>query len=495
MTTLADDDDDVLERRHLCSDCIGEEYLSAEIQQHGGPATCSYCQETGKTIPLSELAGLLEAVFEQHYRRTSPDMSGFDYAMQKEGIRDWERSGDPVVEVIAWIVEIDEGPAIDLQAVLEERHGDIEMDQMGEETEFAADSHYARSGPNDVEYQMGWRAFEEGLKSRGRFFNRAAEARLEDLFGGVHDLKTEDGRPVVRIIGPGSDIPALHRARVFQSQTKLEEALAAPELLVGSPVSAAASAGRMNAKGVPVFYGATDAELTLAETRPPVGSRAILGRFDLLQPLRVLDVEALETVLEDGSLFDPGYIRRLERAKFLERLAARIRMPVMPDDEGVDYLATQAMAEYLADRVEPRIDGILYGSAQGFVGAYNVALLNHAARVRPFEPPDGASFRVWTSSSDEDGPYANYTVWEEIDAKAAEAIKAEKDRRLDPFQAALEMNRRDPRETPDVDDWRSPMLALDRESLEVRHIKAVTIDAPGHKVGYRLSLSLKDSPF
>jgi hypothetical protein len=486
------DDDLALEERRICSDCIGDAFLSAEIKLHGDPGRCFYCAQEGRTIGLPALADRVEIVFEQHYRRTSDQMSSFDHAMQKDGLRDWERSGDPVVEVIGWTVEIDEPPAIDLQALLEERHGDFDMDAMGEETEFAENSHYKSKGVNDIDFQLEWTAFEEGLKSRGRFFNKAAEERLLDLFGQVHTLKTEDGRSVVRTIGPGTDIPSLHRARVFQSEAKLQEALVAPERLVGSPASQHASAGRMNAKGVSVFYGATDPELTLAETRPPVGSRAILGRFDLLAPLRVLDVEALEKVLEEGSFFDPGFIRRLERAKFLESLAARIRMPVMPDDEGVDYLATQAMAEYLADRVDPRVDGILYGSAQGHDGAHNVALFNHAARVAPSPPPLGATYNVWTDRSDEDGLHPEYTVWEELKPEAVAKAKAAQERGRDPISRALDP---DPIAPIDDNDAREPILRLDRGSLEVRHVRRVSVDAPAYKVDFRESRTLDNLPF
>lgn len=65
-------------------------------------------------------------------------------------------------------------------------------------------------------------------------------------------------------------------------------------------------------------------------------------------------------MLVNGSLFDPEFATQLERASFLGRLARRIRMPVMPDDEATDYLVTQVMADFLADRLDPPLDGIAY---------------------------------------------------------------------------------------------------------------------------------------
>lgn len=105
------------------------------------------------------------------------------------------------------------------------------------------------------------------------------------------------------------------------------------------------------------------------KSAPPVGSRVMVGKFELLRPLRLLDVAALESVFVKGSIFDSGYIRRLEQAKFLERLSHRITMPVMPTDEASDYLITQAIADYLA--AEVNLDGIVYPSAQAGGAAHS----------------------------------------------------------------------------------------------------------------------------
>jgi RES domain len=48
----------------------------------------------------------------------------------------------------------------------------------------------------------------------------------------------------------------------------------------------------MNAQGIAVFYGATDPLVALADVRPPVGSTVAVGRFELIRPVRLLDVEA-----------------------------------------------------------------------------------------------------------------------------------------------------------------------------------------------------------
>lgn len=72
----------------------------------------------------------------------------------------------------------------------------------------------------------------------------------------------------------GPERPSIHsRARVFQSEDKLEMAMCRPDLQLGSPPALVAAAGRMNARGISVFYGANDPKAAIAEVRPPVEAR------------------------------------------------------------------------------------------------------------------------------------------------------------------------------------------------------------------------------
>ena len=59
----------------------------------------------------------------------------------------------------------------------------------------------------------------------------------------------------------------------------------------------------------------------------------------------------------EGSHFDPEYAARARRASFFRRFVREVTLPVMPQDEEAKYLPTQVVAEYLANKVEPRLDG------------------------------------------------------------------------------------------------------------------------------------------
>lgn len=125
-----------------------------------------------------------------------------------------------------------------------------------------------------------------------------------------------------------------------------------------------ARAGRMNAAGTSVFYGAREAQTCISEVRAPVGSHIVIGRFEIIRPVRLLDSDVLTRVVVDGSPFDPEYGTRLSRAAFLRHLVGEISRPVMPRDEEFEYLPTQAVAQYLAECASPRLDGVIFRSSQ-----------------------------------------------------------------------------------------------------------------------------------
>ncbi len=346
----------------------------------------------------------------------------------------------PLLEIIRNSAGVEESIAEDLLRALAECHSNDLDDPL------------ARTFDKDALYKSGnpfgdghWVRFENSIKTTARFFNPEASAILANMF---HDIDSQGPTfgPVVVDAGPGTKFDAFYRARVFQAETQLREAMARPDREVGPPPTRIASSGRMNPAGIAVFYGATDARVALSEVQPPVGSKVLIARFQVLRPLRILDIEALERVAEGaGSIFDPDYIRRLERADFLRSLSNRMSRPVMPNDRELDYLPTQAIADFLANANHPRLDGILYPSVQagfpsklpvlgGRVKPRNVVLFPHAADVQPPNVPDGVTVNVhddslWQSfgshGSCPEYPNLGYTVWVETPEPPAEGIETD----------------------------------------------------------------------
>jgi hypothetical protein len=322
------DEIDKLKIKNLCHHCVEEDYLRAEIQCKGHDNHCSYCGKLAKSYTIAQMAERIETVFEKHYRRTSDQPDDYEYMMlkDKEEKYDWERHGEPVIQAIADAANMPEAAAADIQAILADEYSDFEADKMVDETEFSSESYYEEKSVNDQAWQQEWQDFERSLKTEARFFSSTAAAHLASVFKDIENMSTADGKPLVISAGPETSPNAIYRARVFQSDDLLVPALCRPDQQLGSPPANLAGAGRMNARGISVFYGANEPQVAIAEVRPPVGSQVAVARFEIIRKLRLLDLTALSTVAESGSIFDPDLANRMERAKFLQSLSQR-RLP------------------------------------------------------------------------------------------------------------------------------------------------------------------------
>lgn len=235
-------------------------------------------------------------------------------------------------------------------------------------------SNYVPTRIRTGRYFEEWSYTLNELKHGRRFFSPSARALFEKLFQGIDELRARKGtrlHPVVRVLPKGTKI---FRARLCSSRSLLKEIYADPIKHVGPPPAENARAGRMNAEGVVVLYGARDSETCLAEMRPALGSEVAIITMQTTHALRVLDFTRLDDARSGKALsyFQTDFTDQLERREFLRRLHSLISQPIVPGRES-DYLITQTMAEYLAHVHEKPFDGILFSSVQR-AGGINIVL-------------------------------------------------------------------------------------------------------------------------
>ncbi|MEZ4330893.1 MAG: RES domain-containing protein [Myxococcota bacterium] len=393
--------DEECEVDFVCWQCVGEDYLQETILASAREGECSFCGVTAPCMAISELADRIERVFRDYYDRTPRDAPDDIIWDLFEG---WDRPGEHVLDVIQEVAEVSDLVAARVLGILTDRHDDIDAARIGEECEFGEDSYYQRRRASDGGWSAKWRDFEESLKKENRFFNDQALDMLRSVFGALDELLTGDGASPIVTAGPHGAVSRIFRARFFESESDLRKALMRPDLLLGPPPSEIARAGRMNASGISTFYGATSPEVALAETRPPVGTWCAVAQFDIIRPLQLLDLAALASVQVHGSVFDPAHIDQVERAEFLRSLSARLSRVVAPSDETLNYLPTQVIADYLSDKCDPTLDGIIFSSVQYSGPGANVALFYKASRVEKLEYPEGAEFRAYRASGNPDDP-------------------------------------------------------------------------------------------
>src|SRR5580658_1935500 len=86
--------------RRICSMCVLEEFLSAQIEKDGASATCFYCGIGGNTFSLDGIANSVETILTDFYSRTEPP------------------KGEPVYAVIAGLLRVSNDVAEDIRSVL-----------------------------------------------------------------------------------------------------------------------------------------------------------------------------------------------------------------------------------------------------------------------------------------------------------------------------------------------------------------------------------------
>jgi hypothetical protein len=457
------------EEKVICHACVKESYLSSFIKQNGASASCSFCGKMTKTISLERFADIIQAAFDELYVRTPEDPEGYEYAMMSDpDLRyEWERSGDPIIDVLQDAAEISLGIAADVQEILGERFSSRSADEVGEETDYSEDSYYDFLGANSRNLEEEWQVFESSLKTESRYFNQFGQTHLQDIFAGIDKVLTGAGSPILQV-GPSHETKTFFRARLFQSDESLVTALRDIVRHLGPPPHRLARAGRMNAYGIAVFYGATDVMTALSEVRPPVGSRVVVTTFKIIRNLRLLDLEGLSKVKVIGSIFDEKHRAQLARIRFLKQLCDKMIVPVMPDDEQSEYLITQAIADFLSMNKQLNLDGIQYPSIQHGGSGSNVVLFQKASRVASRELPIGTTTTVQLEDYDEDKPYTSYVIHEET-------VPLEE-------QGKLKKSIYYSRST--IEDKRPVSLAIDEKNIHVHHMLQVSFTTDPHHVQF-----------
>lgn len=445
----------------ICVCCIKEPFLRDRIENEGLRNICTYCGDKNPCFTLDKVSDATETAIAQHFVRTPTEPSAMEYTMIKHGALDWYRDGDEIESVIENLLQTSPEVARAVQQCLESRHADFFSE---DETEFASGSYYEESRRIDTDNLDGmWANFVSSLKTESRFINHSVKATLDGIFSGVESMHAGRQLTVIMKAGPGTTIPVLYRARWSRNTEELKRMLVLPDRELGPPPHQFSGANRMSARGISVFYGASTVQTAIPEIRPPVGCDVVSAGFRLIRPLRLLNLPALKSVWESGSMFDPDYTNKLAQVAFLRTLSSLMTDPVLPGEEEFHYIPTQVIAEYLADAPELSLDGILYSSVQNPALSasehYNVVLFHKASRVR-YQPLPSQSSCMLSF-----GHQIDEHEWER-DICVTQIAENE--------VPATELGWYE--EAPRVIDTREPTLEVDLATVSFHHIDGVHFD-------------------
>lgn len=135
------------------------------------------------------------------------------------------------------------------------------------------------------------------------------------------------------------------------------------------PLRDRASEGRVNPRGIPCLYMATNDATAVSEVRPAIGNCVTVAAMKCLRELKLIDCSRL---IEKQFIF----FKEPERHKMEEAVWSDIdrafSAPADRSDDVAEYAPTQILAELFRSL---GYDGVIYKSAFGEDG-YNIAIFN-----------------------------------------------------------------------------------------------------------------------
>lgn len=395
--------------KFICSHCVDDHFLNTWINKEGENHICNYCGSESNCVKIEVLCSWVDDVYRRNFQ------PGEHYPSFADGSDkvDWVVGGASPEEIIGDLLCCEENVVNDVLEFLSDSEAyDVNKDAAIPyyETTFG----YEETPVHDFEHSQLWDDFCEHVKHRSRFFSTPALDLLNKLFTGISDLQFSNGNAPIRTVDINSDDKFIYRARTARSDYERVKFSLYPDKELGAPPENNAVAGRMNPAGISVFYGALDRKTCLSELRLPVGDVAISGKFEIIKPLVLMDLSSFNGLYEVLSLFDPDFETKSSQLNFLRRFEKEVSKPILPGDEVLEYIPTQALVEYLANYHAPKIDGLLYSSTQTNGSGKNVVIFNHAADIAHVKEDfieDNKRFEViW---SDDDLSYSIYETSDE----------------------------------------------------------------------------------
>lgn len=363
---------------NVCPSCFSIRGLQRRIEEIRPDHDVGKCDfhTSKKGVPIEAVAEIVDRVFRDNYIGGPHD----PYSIGPPG--------DELVEVVQDLTQPDDWSIVEAMrdALIQGDDywpGDGEEAFYDDEYRYHADMHNAAL----EEPARLWRDFRRSLLHGQRFFNTDARDLLVEIFQNVHQQRDHLKKGPVHMIAPGEPQSRFFRARVANDSELRERIQANPAGELGPPPERKRRAGRLNPAGVIGFYAAFDLETCVAELRPTVGSVITAAEFAITAPICVLDTTLFEAKPKAPDLYAKNAQQRAAQWQFMQSFMLEIAQPISPGDEHLDYLPTQAVAEYLNKHhrftfagAERTIDAVIYRSAQHPDGK-NIVLLGEAAVV------------------------------------------------------------------------------------------------------------------
>lgn len=331
-----------------CINCFSDSYLREHIKEEGTPGTCYFCKKKSRYCVE---AGVLEYLFSPLVGLYTPIEDFMPTHDLKE--RDGEFLWDKIDE--DWCVFSDVG-CNNREEILRAIFSDWESEEpsrflesyVEREGEYWGDEREASD-----KLKKEWKILCEEIMKDNRFFPKKKKLDLR-LLGDLLSFVTH------QTTKPKN---TYYRARISKDGNVI------PSSRMGKPPPEKTPDGRVNPKGIPYLYLASDIDTAIAEIRPGVNDKVTVARFRVESNLNIIDLRNpwIRTPFELGENLQLA----VTYFAFLRMLGTELSRPVDPRSSGVEYVPLQFLCEFIKNK---GYEGVLYKSA--IAGGYNLALFS-----------------------------------------------------------------------------------------------------------------------
>jgi len=330
----------------VCGGCVEDDALRTILRENeDADLRCDFCS----SVPAAHLDTLVEAFVNGLRNEYENALEGVSWDGREGGFQwhsqwdTWELVGD-----FHWVFSSEE--LLETVAAAVHHITWVEKD-------------FITRRRDDVLIEA-WDRFCEAVKHKTRFVVWLLQPDDDDLAPGeIPPAKIlEHVTSLIERLNLVRDLPAGHR--VWRAHTYCTSPAKRTASDLGTvPKGLALKANRMSPAGIPMFYGAVDADTAITEVAYASDDTHVTWcQFELTADLRVVDLTRLPP---EPSMFDPklGSVRR--QIRFLDMFVQQLSDRVEPEHGQIDYVPTQIVTEYLlhfhggGDRVR----GLVYESS------------------------------------------------------------------------------------------------------------------------------------
>jgi len=332
----------------VCSECFQDEYLKKYVVSNTPEPEekiCSYCERKSfKWVELYSIAEYIKDCIEIIYDDINNLGLPLEMLKDEDGFSVERFTTEELISI--------ETPPITSNRDL---FNDI-VEEIGEEIEWSYKNIFEPS--EDHSYQTIWELFKQSIISECRYFYFH-----KDYFGDANILsKISDFIIHFNLVEEYENIE-LFRARKNNS---IEKDYTTAEELGPPKEGLCKNHNRMSAAGIPIFYGALDAETAIKEiyNYSKKTDRISVGKFLPSRKIRLINFEKMP---ESISIFDEDNHQYFNFLGFMEEFVKEISQPIKKDGgEHLEYVPTQVIAEYFRYIFKynaEKVDGIIYKSS------------------------------------------------------------------------------------------------------------------------------------